>query len=339
MISAVAWLPASDVLGSEAGDFTPWLSGPAEMAMLGAALNLEDLTATATEHSIFGKRLDILASAIDENGEEIPVCIENQYGVANADHLGRLIAYLSQHERGRAVWVVEKVHEAYVSAVRFLNRTSNDEVGYYLVEVKFTHGASGAYQVHFEVVAAPMAWEKGPATGSSAGRPVNADKVAYLDTIHEIIGPRLHALGFTEMNTHARGSYLWVNWPAATFGAELSKRFNIRVTRDRAVVAIIVNRFPTKLMNIAAGEEIQSRLGGALEAALPPGTQVRWDASGSGIRKVIRCELAGAGYTNGDPQGAATWAAACVEVWRTLLDENPIKDLDDLVGFDPDDEL
>lgn len=338
-ITPVAWLPASQVLGTEAGDFTPWLSGGIEMAMLGTALNLEDLTAVATEHNIFGKRLDILASAIDENGEEIPVCIENQYGVADADHLGRLIAYLSQHERGRAVWIVEKVHEAYVSAVRFLNRTSNDEVGYYLVEVKFTHGVSGAYQVHFEVVAAPIAWEKGSGPAGAAGRPVNEDKVAYLDSLAELIEPKLRSIGFAEMNTHARGSYLWINWPRASFGAELSKRLNVRVTRDRAVVAIIVNRYPTKVLNVAAGEQIRSQRGEALELAMPAETQIRWDASGSGLRKVIRCELAGGGYTTGDLESAAAWAGACIDAWKRVLDEKPIVDLDERVGFDPDDEL
>jgi hypothetical protein len=68
-----------------------------------------------------------LATATDENGEEIPVCIENQYGVSDGDHLGRLIAYLAQHERGRGVWIVEHAHDAFVAAVRFLNRTSTDD--------------------------------------------------------------------------------------------------------------------------------------------------------------------------------------------------------------------
>jgi hypothetical protein len=77
---------------------------------LGTALRLEDLRAVTTEHNVLGKRLDILAAATDENGEEVAVCIENQYGMSDADHLGRLIAYLPQHDRGRAVWVVEQAH-------------------------------------------------------------------------------------------------------------------------------------------------------------------------------------------------------------------------------------
>ena len=43
---------------------------------LGRRLRLEDLTAVAQEHNVSGKRLDILATALDEAGDEVPVCIE-----------------------------------------------------------------------------------------------------------------------------------------------------------------------------------------------------------------------------------------------------------------------
>lgn len=95
-ITPIPWLSAKEVLGGEASDFTPWLQLPDSLEILGAALKLDDLTAIATEHNALGKRLDILARALDEDGEEIPVCIENQYGMSDADHLGRLIAYLAQ---------------------------------------------------------------------------------------------------------------------------------------------------------------------------------------------------------------------------------------------------
>jgi hypothetical protein len=93
-------LPARNVLGGEASDFTPWLHLQDNLDVLGRALGLDDLTAGSTEHNVLGKRLDILASATDEDGQEVPVCIENQYGTSDASHLGRLVAYLAQQERG-----------------------------------------------------------------------------------------------------------------------------------------------------------------------------------------------------------------------------------------------
>jgi hypothetical protein len=200
VITAVRWLPAKEVLGGEATDFTPWLQQPSSLAILGVALKLEELTAVAAEHNVLGKRLDILATALDENGEEVPVCIENQYGMSDADHLGRLIAYLAQHERGRAVWVVERAHDAFVAAVRFLNRTSSDDVGYYLVQVRFTHGDSGGYQVHFEVLAAPIAWEKGGKKVGVSKKGVNVSKKVYLDSLHGRIRDGLLDAGFSSSN-------------------------------------------------------------------------------------------------------------------------------------------
>jgi hypothetical protein len=212
VITAVQWLPAKVVLGGEASDFTPWLQLPESMAILGAALKLEELTSVAAEHNVLGKRLDILASALDENGEEVAVCIENQYGMSDPDHLGRLIAYLAQHERGRAVWVVERAHDAFVAAVRFLNRTASEDVGYYLVQVRFTHGHAGGFQVHFEVLAAPIAWERGGNKGAVSKKGVNLSKKAYLDSVHDKIRDGLLDVGFSSSNTHARGAYLWARW-------------------------------------------------------------------------------------------------------------------------------
>ncbi|MEQ1874617.1 MAG: hypothetical protein ABL953_12920 [Ilumatobacteraceae bacterium] len=73
-ITAVSWLPAKSVLGGEASDFTPWLQQESSLAILGRALKLEDLMAVTAEHNVLGKRLGILARALDENGEEVPVC-------------------------------------------------------------------------------------------------------------------------------------------------------------------------------------------------------------------------------------------------------------------------
>jgi hypothetical protein len=309
-ISAVQWLPAKAVLGGEATDFTPWLQQPANLAILGDALKLEDLTAVAAEHNVLGKRLDILATALDENGEEAAVCIENQYGMSDPDHLGRLIAYLAQHERGRAVWVVERAHDAFVAAVRFLNRTSSDDVGYYLVQVRFTHGASDTYQVHFEVLAAPIAWEKGGVKRGVSTRPINASKKAYIDAIYEEIGDALLDAGFSSANTPPRGAYLWARWPLDLWFRSFARRLVIRANMDSAVVLVFVDAFDSKKANSAAIDVLRERYAELLSDQLPDGSVVNWDFIGSGRRGVVRTELAGAGYV-ARRQGSRRPMGAC----------------------------
>jgi len=344
-ITAVSWLPAKSVLGGEASDFTPWLQQESSLEILGWALKLEDLMAVTAEHNVLGKRLDILARALDENGEEVPVCIENQYGMSDADHLGRLIAYLAQHERGRAVWIVEQAHDAFVAGVRFLNRTSNSDVGYYLVQVRFTHGPAGGYQVHFEVLAAPIAWERSGKSHATSHQ-VNESKVSYLNAIHQLVEPGLLATGFLSMNTHARGSYLWIQWPSDLWFREFSRRLDIRVTKDRATVAIFFMNFETKAANTTAAAIWRERYESELTTSLPEGTQIDWDAPGSGLRKVVRLELIGAGYVGGDADVAAAWSSECCRVVLELLRSNPMNNLADLVALrlpgsalrDPDDD-
>ena len=109
MIQAVTWLPARDVLGGEASHFTPWLAE--NLDILAEAIGLSELSLIETEVGVIEKRLDILASGVDEDGNERPVIIENQYGISNHRHLGQLVTYLAQQERGLAVWVVEDYSE------------------------------------------------------------------------------------------------------------------------------------------------------------------------------------------------------------------------------------
>lgn len=330
-IAAVEWLTAKAVLGGEATDFTPWLVRPASMEILGNALKLEDLSAVTSELNVLGKRLDILATAFDENGNEIPVCIENQYGMSDASHLGRLIAYLAHQGKGRAVWVVEHAHDAYVAAVRFLNRTSTDDVGYYLVEVRFTHGAADSYQVHFEVLAAPIAWERGAKGGSGVMKAVNEPKVAYLEAIFEAAKPTLLGAGFPSLNTHARGAYLWISWPSTLWFRRFAPRFDIRITKTAVMVVVYVWTFPIREANSVAMEILQSRYGEAIAQQVPEGSVVTWSAAGSGRREAVRIECAGGGYDSGDVQEAATWATNMAMMWLDLLRSDPISDLEDQV--------
>ena len=47
-----------------------------------------------TEVPLLGKSLDILAKAeVPPSSDEVSVAIENQYGIADADHFGRLLGW------------------------------------------------------------------------------------------------------------------------------------------------------------------------------------------------------------------------------------------------------
>jgi hypothetical protein len=330
VITAVQWLPAKSVLGGEATDFTPWLAQPHILGLLGASLRLDGLSALAQEHPVLGKRLDLLATAEDEHGEDVAVCIENQYGVTDADHLGRLIAYLAQHERGRAVWIVEDVHDAYVAAVRFLNRTSTEDVGYYLVQVRFTHGEDAGFQVHFEVLAAPIAWER--ATQGGGKRPLNKSKLAWMTSLHEAVAPELLGAGFPSMNLHARGSYIWARWPSDVWLRTYGKNLLVRARQDQILVAVFVNSYASREANSAAIDVLEETYASELTQRLPTGSVIQWRAAQAGTTEQVRVILQGVGYPDGDIAEAATWSTDVARAWVEILRSQPIVDLDDRVA-------
>jgi hypothetical protein len=76
--------------GGEASSFTPYLASDELLEYLGMEIGIGPLTLVSREHPVTGGRsLDILA----ETGDGRRVAIENQYGVADHDHLTRGLAY------------------------------------------------------------------------------------------------------------------------------------------------------------------------------------------------------------------------------------------------------
>lgn len=148
------------------------------------------------------------------------------------------------------------------------------------------------------------------------------------------------------MNTHARGSYLWIQWPLDLWLKRYSKRLDIRVTKELALIAVYITGFETKPANMAAADVLRERYSSLLAEALPPETEVNWDEVGTGQRKAIRLEHPGAGYLHGDPAAVASWAETCCTSLLEVLYSDPVDDLPALVEarapgstvLDPDDE-
>jgi hypothetical protein len=67
----VQWLNARGLLAGDESDFTPLLQRPESMEILGTALQLDELTAIRAEHNVLGKRLDIPATALDDNSDGV----------------------------------------------------------------------------------------------------------------------------------------------------------------------------------------------------------------------------------------------------------------------------
>jgi len=228
------------------------------------------------------------------------------------------------------VWVVESAHDAYVAAVRFLNRTSTDNVGYYLVQVRFTHGAGGSYQVHFEVLAAPIAWEQPQAHIAS---PVNPARIEWFRTLLGLLNPRLRGLGFPPATMHSHAHYIGVRWPEDIWIGKYGS-WSVRATVSRLIVSVNIFSYPTRRENATAVSILEVELGAAASARMPIGCEILWGSPTGQERQrreqilVIRSDT---GYASGDPTEVADWVVQVVNIWVDILRERPVADLDERV--------
>lgn len=320
-ISSVEWLPASFVLASEALHFTPWLA--ANLELLGRALGLEELELVGTEHDVLDKRLDILASAVDLEGGTVPVVVENQYGRTDHGHLGQLLTYLAQQGRGYAVWVTEEVHDAHLSAINFLNKATVPEVGFFLVRVRFTHSRDNVYQVHFEVVARPNAFDNAGKRSSAARKatPRYEYGVALLTQLEE----PLKRAGFANTGVHVSG-YVWARWPDDLWFTPVAHRTAfIRPQASTCQVRVRISRAGSKEANDAVLLQLRDAYAAEIQSLVAADDVVDWEAAQAGAESSsFVIGHASGGYLDGDPEATAAWAQRVLAGVLGLLRSAPL---------------
>lgn len=112
-------------------DFSNWLSKDDNINQLGDTLNLS-LTDVETEKFVGSYRCDIICK--DEiTGKN--VLIENQLEPTNHDHLGKIITYASGLDASVIIWIVESAKEEHSSAIEWLNKHTDGDVSFFLIEV------------------------------------------------------------------------------------------------------------------------------------------------------------------------------------------------------------
>ena len=140
----------------EALDFTPWLAEEDNLALLSDAVGLE-ITVDETESSIGDFNVDIYAT---ETGTDRRIIIENQLEDTNHDHLGKLITYASGKSADIVIWVVKKAREEHRAAIEWLNNHTDENIAFFLLEIKLYQIGNSDIAVKFEVMEKPNDWAK-----------------------------------------------------------------------------------------------------------------------------------------------------------------------------------
>lgn len=145
-----------EVWPHEALDFTPWLAEEENLALLSDAIGLE-ITLDETESLVGDFHVDIYAT---ETGTDRKIIIENQLEDTNHDHLGKLITYASGKSAEVIVWVVKRAREEHRAAIEWLNNHTDQNIAFFLIEIKLYKIGTSDIAVKFEVVEKPNDWTK-----------------------------------------------------------------------------------------------------------------------------------------------------------------------------------
>lgn len=141
---------------NEASDFTPWLSEEDNIGLLSDALGI-DITVGETESAVGDFNVDIFAC---ETGTDRKIIIENQLENTDHDHLGKLITYASGKDADLIIWVVRHAREEHKAAIEWLNNHTDEDIGFFLCEIKLYRIGNSNPAVKFEIVERPNDWTK-----------------------------------------------------------------------------------------------------------------------------------------------------------------------------------
>lgn len=140
----------------EERDFSRWLSKGENLALLSEALDL-DLQFEGKEVPVGGFSVDLL---VTDANTGYKVIIENQLGVTNHDHLGKIITYAAGKEANILIWIVGKARDEHRQAVKWLNDKTDSEVGIFLIEMELWSIDGSKPAPKFNVVERPNSYAK-----------------------------------------------------------------------------------------------------------------------------------------------------------------------------------
>lgn len=132
-------------------DFSKWLSLKENINELGNVLNLS-LTDIETEKFVGSYRCDILCR--DEITGKV-VLIENQLETTNHDHLGKILTYASGLDASVVVWVVASARDEHASAIEWLNKHTDDEISFFLIEIHAYRIGNSEVAPQFKIIEQP----------------------------------------------------------------------------------------------------------------------------------------------------------------------------------------
>jgi len=152
-----------DIWKSEDRDFTPWLAGEDNMAVLSEALGM-DLEVEAQEQNVGPFRADILCKDTHDSSW---VLIENQLERTDHTHLGQLLTYAAGLEAVTIVWVASRFTDEHRAALDWPNDHTDDKLRFFGLEVELWKIGESMAAPKFNIVSKPNEWSRSVSRASA----------------------------------------------------------------------------------------------------------------------------------------------------------------------------
>lgn len=140
----------------EARDFSKWLAQEENLALLSETIGV-DIALEERESSVGNFSVDLYAT---EEGTGRKIIIENQLEDTNHDHLGKIITYASGKGAEVIIWIVKHARDEHKQAIEWLNQHTDENVGFFLVEIELWRINDSLPAPKFNVIEKPNDWAK-----------------------------------------------------------------------------------------------------------------------------------------------------------------------------------
>lgn len=140
----------------EEKNFSKWLIQENNLDMLSEAIGI-DIEFEEIESPIGEFNADILAIETDTNNK---IIIENQLEDTDHNHLGKIITYASGKNASFIIWIVKRARDEHRKAIEWLNSNTDEQIGFFLVEIELWKIDNSKIAPKFNVVEKPNNWAK-----------------------------------------------------------------------------------------------------------------------------------------------------------------------------------
>lgn len=224
MIQKIQRIPLRNAFPHEARDFTRWLEE--NIDVLNDCLDIT-LTNAEREQSAGDFSVDIVAE--DESGGK--VIIENQLEKSDHDHLGKVITYLVAMEAKAAIWIVAEPRPEHISAITWLNESSNSD--FYLLKLEAIKIANSDPAPLLTLIVGPS--ESTKAVGKAK------HEFAERYDVRRQFWTQLLEIAKTKTNLHSAitpGKYAWIGAGSGKSGLS----YNYVVWQHESAVELYIDR-------------------------------------------------------------------------------------------------